>query len=296
MTALRDLRFWVRGAALVLLIVALWGPTIRVARDVYMIVAVLDITGSMNVRDQRLDGTNASRLAMEKRAVRRLLASLPCGSRLGIGIFVEKQPFLLFEPVEVCENFTPLDQEIAAIDWRMGWDSESHIAAGLRAAMASAGEMGADLVFLTDGQETPPLWWNTTPDFSSLRSSIGGLVVGVGGTAFSPIPKFDRYGREIGVFKPGDVPVEKEGMFRGREHLSAVDEPHLRELAASSGLAYVRLADEDSLFAAVQRDARPRIQADRLTLRWPFGAAAVTLLIAATIQTFFGYFLKKRDT
>jgi len=284
MTALRDPRVWMRGTALFLLIVALCVPPISVSRKIYTIVAVLDITGSMNVRDQRLDGADTTRLAMEKRAVGRLLASLPCGSRLGLAIFVEKQPFLLFEPIEVCENFAPIDEEIAAIDWRMGWDSESHIAEGLRNAMILADGIGADLVFLTDGQETPPLWWNTPIDLASVRGSIGGLIVGVGGTAFSPIPKFDRYGREIGVFKPGDVPLEKEGMFRGREHLSAVDEPHLRTLASSSGLTYLHLDGEDSLFAAVQTHAHPRVRTDPLEVRWPFAAAAVMLLLAATIE------------
>jgi mxaL protein len=293
MTALRDPRVWMRGTALFLLIVALCVPPISVSRNVYTIVAVLDITGSMNVRDQRLDGADTTRLATEKRAVGRLLASLPCGSRLGLAIFVEKQPFLLFEPVEVCENFSPIEEEIAAINWRMGWDSESHIAEGLRAAMVLADGIGADLVFLTDGQETPPLWWNTLPDLAPVRGRIGGLIVGVGGTAFSSIPKFDGYGREIGVFRPGDVPLEKEGMFRGREHLSAVDEPHLRTLASSSGLTYLHLDGEDSLFAAVQNHARPRVRADRLEVRWPFAAAAVMLLLAATIENSLGLFFRK---
>jgi len=297
-SAWRDPRFWMRVVALGLIVAALFMPAIRVLRNVYTIVTVLDITGSMNVRDQRLDGADASRLAMEKRAVRRLLANLPCGSRLGVAIFVEKQPFLLFEPVEVCENFAPLDEEIGAIDWRMGWDSESHIAETLRAYMTTAEGLGADLVFLTDGQETPPLWWNAAPDFAAVRGSIGGVIVGVGGDAFSPIPKFDHYGREIGVFKPGDVPVEKEGMFRGREHLSAVDEPHLRALASSSGLAYLRLKDENSLFPAVQSRARPRVQADRLRIRWPFACSSLALLLMATLdpnmQKFFGSFFQRR--
>ncbi len=298
MSAWRDPRFWMRVAALGFLVVALFVPVIRVLRDVYTIVAVLDITGSMNVRDQRLDGAEVSRLAMEKRAVRRLLASLPCGSRLGVAIFVEKQPFLLFEPVEVCENFAPLDEEIGAIDWRMGWDSESHIAQTLRTSMTTAEGLSADLVFLTDGQETPPLWWNAAPDFAAVRGRVSGVIVGVGGDAFSPIPKFDHFGREIGVFKPGDVPAEKEGMFRGREHLSAVDEPHLRALASASGLAYMRLRDENSLFPAIQQSARPRVKADVMRVRWPFACSSLALLLMATlgpnIQKFFGSFFRKR--
>lgn len=35
----------------------------------------------------------------------------------GVAIFTERQPFLLFEPVQVCVNFEALDHEIAALDW-----------------------------------------------------------------------------------------------------------------------------------------------------------------------------------
>ena len=280
-----DPRLLCRCLALLMLLAALAVPPIEVSRPVYDAIAVLDITGSMNVRDQRLDGAEVSRLAMEKRAVRHLLATLPCGSRLGLAVFVEKQPFLLFEPVETCENFSALDDEIAAVNWRMGWDSESHIAETLLASIKMADSLAADLIFMTDGQETPPLWWSGVPSFDRVRGSVHGVIVGVGGHAFSPIPKFDGYGRETGVFKPGDVPVEKDGMFRGREHLSAVDEPHLLNLAAASGLAYAHLDGEDGLLAALRQQATRRILPGRMAIGWIFATIALLLLLAGMIPT-----------
>ncbi len=283
MTAWSDWRFRLRLAALAVLVGGLLLRPVTTARAVYDVIAVLDITGSMNVRDQRLDGAPSSRIAMEKRAVRRLLSDLPCGSRLGLAIFVERQPFLLFEPVEACENFPALDAEIDAVDWRMGWDSESHIGQGLLAAIRMAGPLGADLVFMTDGQETPPVAWDGAPDFSHVRDSVRGLVVGVGGRQFSPIPKFDTNGREIGVFKPGDVPSEQGGLFRGREHLSAVDEAHLQGLASQTGLEYRHLDGEGGLFAAYARQASPRVHPGHVDLRWIAASAALLLLLAASI-------------
>ena len=285
MSAFRDWRFACRVLALLALLIALAVPPIPVSRAVYDVVAVVDITGSMNVRDQRLDGAEASRLAMEKRAVRELLATLPCGSRLGLAVFVEKEPFLLFEPVETCENFSALDDEIAAVDWRMGWDSESHIAESLIGAMKITSGLGADLIFMTDGQETPPLWWSGVPSFDHVRGSVHGVIVGVGGHAFSPIPKFDGYGRETGVFKPGDVPVEKAGMFRGREHLSAVDEPHLLGLASASGLSYVHLNGEAALLPALRQVAKRRVKPGLVDIRWIFATAALVLLAGALFPT-----------
>ena len=269
-----------RGVALALLAIALVLPPITRSRAVYDAVVVLDITGSMNVRDQNAGGQTVSRIAMEKLAVGRLLAGLPCGSKLGLAIFVEKQPFLLFEPVETCENFAPLDSEIGAIDWRMGWDSESHIAETLLASIDMARTLDADLIFMTDGQETPPLSWGGAPNFSQVRGEVQGVIIGVGGTAFAPIPKFNTQGREIGVFKPGDVPSEQSGMFRGREHLSAVDEPHLRRLASESGLAYQHLGNAGSLAPALRTIARPRLHASKENLRWiPAGTALFLLLL-----------------
>ena len=293
MRPLADWRLAVRAAALAVLLLAFLIPPVTIDRPVRDVVAVLDITGSMNVRDQHLDGVAVSRIAMEKRAVRMLLAALPCGSRLGLAVFVAGQPFLLFQPAETCAEFPALNEEISAIDWRMGWDSESHIAETLLASVRMAASLHADLVFMTDGQETPPLSWSAAPDFSHMRGTVHGLVMGVGGHDFVPIPKYDPNGREIGVFKPGDVPSEKAGLFRGREHLSAVDEPHLQALSAQSGLAYQHLDGADSIYAPLLRKTVARQQPTRTGLDWVPALGALVLLGAA--QTGSISFLKKRN-
>jgi mxaL protein len=283
MIALSDPRFWLRCAALALLLAGLLMPAMTMNRRVYNLTAVMDITGSMNVRDEMLNGATASRLDMEKRALRRLLVTLPCGSKLGLAIFVEKQPFLLFKPVEICGNYSALDEEIGAIDWRMGWDSESHIAETLLASIGMVRALGSDLVFMTDGQETPPIWWDGAPQLAPVRGSVHGVIVGVGGTQFSPIPKFDFYGRQIGFFKPGDVPSERDGMFRGREHLSAVDEPHLRALGSQTGLDYVHLTGEGELMKAVAVSALPRREPEQMYIGWMFAGTGFVLLAAASV-------------
>ena len=71
-------------------------------------VIVLDITQSMNVQDESLDGKPVSRLAYAKQALREALLRLPCGSKVGWGVFTEYRSFLLFEPVEVCANLSEL--------------------------------------------------------------------------------------------------------------------------------------------------------------------------------------------
>ncbi len=282
MKATADLDVWLSCAALLLLLATFALPPIHTRRVTYSVVAVLDITGSMNTRDAVFEGGSISRLEMEKHALQRLLAALPCGSRLGTAIFVEERPFLLVSPVEVCANFAPLRESIAAIDWRSGWDSESHIAAGLLASMVLARGENADLVFMTDGQETPPLAWSGAPDFAPQRGTVGGMIVGIGGTELVPIPKFDKTGQQVGVWKPGEVPSETGGIFKGHEYLTAVDEPHLRSLAAQTGLFYLHLQRAGQLAALAPDSFVPREGDSLRDIR--FIAAGAALLCLALVS------------
>lgn len=269
------------AAALVLALVAALAPRLATRGTAFRLLAVVDVTGSMNVRDYTQDGRPVSRLDEVKTTLRALAARLPCGSELGLAIFTERRSFLLFEPVAVCADFAPLDGAIANLDWRMAWEGDSYIAFGLYSGIALAGPLGADLLFFTDGQEAPPLPASGIPPFEGDAGAVRGLIVGVGGTTPVPIPKFDRDGREVGFYGMDDVPQEnrhglpptnselREGFHArnapwggeaasGEEHLSAVRTEHLEALAAKTGLAYVPLADAAALAGSVAAHARPR--------------------------------------
>jgi len=301
---LRDARFRMLAAALALALATAWVPPLPLTRAGVQVLAVVDITGSMNVRDYAAGGQPQSRLEAAKAALRHLLAGLPCGSRLALGLFTERRPFLLFAPVEVCENFAPLDGAIAALDWRMAWEADSRVTAGLDRAIAMAGEIGTDLVFVTDGQEAPPLRAGALPPFEGQPGAVRGLIVGAGGYGLSPIPKFDDRGRETGFY--GETDVQRENRFGpppadaesregynprnapfgaaaagGTEHLSSVREPHLKALADRTGLAYAHLGGPASLDAPLRAVATRSPVAGRLDLRPYLGAAALALVLAA---------------
>ncbi len=195
---LRGWRFLALALALVLTLAALVAPALPVTRSGAEILIVVDITGSMNVRDYARDGRPVSRLDTAKAALRRLVADLPCGSRVALGLFTERRPFLLFAPIETCADFAPLDGALAALDWRMAWEGDSRIAAGLHRAIAMAAGLGTDLVFVTDGQETPPLPGGEPPAFDGQPGAVRGLIVGAGGYTLSPIPRYDERGRRRG--------------------------------------------------------------------------------------------------
>lgn len=315
----RDPRLTLLALAMALLIAALLAPQIRISRVGYDILAIVDITGSMNVRDYGAAIKPLSRLEAAKQSLRRLLSQLPCPSTVALGVFTERRPFLLFEPIDACADFSPLAGAIYALDWRMAWEGDSRISAGLFRAVDMARELDADLLFFTDGHEAPPLPARGRPIFEGRPGDVRGLIVGVGGFELSPIPKFDEKGREIGFVSVDEVPHEsrfglppegaeqREGYNArnapfgaaaavGVEHLSSLKEDYLRDLAGKTGLAYARLGGDAALLDAYRGAATPRQRMADLDLRPALGvAAALLLFISLTLSPLTEYIARKRD-
>ncbi|MEO5734818.1 MAG: MxaL protein [Rubrivivax sp.] len=248
-------------------------------------VVVIDITQSMNVVDQRLQGKPASRLAFAKNALRSSLLALPCGSKLGWAVFTEYRSFLLLAPVEVCAHLDELRSTLAAVDNRMAWVGASEIAKGLHSGLAIAKLLPDHpaLVFVTDGQESPPLNPRHRPAFDDRPGAVAGLVVGVGGLIPLPIPKTDPDGLARGTWGADEVlqtdprslglvggvqvgqaveaandgaaadPAGRAalGAVPGQEHLSSLREGYLRLLAAEAGLGYMTLDSAEALAQAL---------------------------------------------
>ncbi|WP_245314638.1 vWA domain-containing protein [Labrys sp. WJW] len=264
--------------------------------------AVVDITGSMNTRDYQLGNEPVSRLAVAKTRVKAMVADLPCSSRFALALFAERVTFLLFEPVEVCANYGALAGTIDAIDWREAWEGDSHVASGLFSAVGMAGQLKTNLVFITDGQEAPPLPSSGGPAFDGEKGSVNGLIVGTGGYGLSPIPKFDERGREIGFWSADEVPHEsrfglpppyaeqrsgynpRNAPFgseaaAGSEHLSSVRESYLQMLGRQTGLSYRHLTDNLDLAGELMQSGAKRQTDSFVDLRWVAGSTALAFLI-----------------
>lgn len=300
---LDDPRFWTLLAAALLTLAAMLLPGVTLTRNAYDIVVFVDVTGSMNARDMKAAGKPVDRIAASKAALERLLTELPCQSRLGLGIFTERRSFLLFNPVEVCDNFAPIETAIQDLDWRMGWEGDSMVAKGLYNAVEITESLNADIVFLTDGHEAPPLpAYGGLPEFSGKPDEVKGLIVGVGGKDKVPMPKFDDEGNEIGVYGEMDVPQENHSgppppdaesrpgyhpkwapfgtdVPKGEEHLSSVRSEHLGALAAKVGLAHIDLIDTPDLLQAFESNAHTRPVEVIVDIR-PLAAALALALLA----------------
>ena len=295
------------GAALLLLI-CLLRPTLPVQRALFEHVVMIDVTQSMNVVDMTQDGQPVSRIASVRQALRSGLLQLPCGSRIGLGLFTEYRSFLLLAPVEVCANLQELRSTLDRIDGRMAWTGNSEVAKGLISGISIASQLPGkpSLVFVTDGHEAPPLNPRHRPRFDGKPGEVPGLVVGVGGLLPMPIPKTDPSGRPLGFWAADEVmqsdpqsrgrgasvsgetmaedgaaaavPDALRGARAGSEHLSSLHEGYLRLLAGELGLGYLRLDGAEGLVRALTAKPLARPVPAQADLRVPLALLALVLL------------------
>ncbi len=300
--AFYELRFWLLAAAFGLIAAGLFLPRVRLTQEAYDAIAFVDITSSMNTRDLTLDGEPASRLDVIKDRLRGFVASLPCRSKFGLGIFTARRVFVLFEPVEVCENFSAINASLTGLDWRMAWEGNSYVAKGLFSAIALAKSLKADLIFLSDGHGAPPLPFSGIPPFEGERGEVSGLIGGIGGHTKTPLTKYDNEGHEIGTYDTQEVPQENRAgppppdaesrpgyhpkwapfgneVVDNGEHLAFIREPHLQELAGITGLDYVYVRSGENLVPALSRAVKPRRVAAATDVRAYPAALTLAFLI-----------------
>jgi mxaL protein len=274
--------------ACALLFVAPILPPFDLSRATYDYVVVFDISQSMNVEDYELAGKPVSRLAYARESARQALRMLPCGSRVGWAAFTEYRTLMLLAPVEVCRNYDDLLASLANIGGGMRWSNASEIAKGVFWAMRAARdtESGPDILFLTDGQEAPPVDpKQPLPLFDDLKvGSLHGWLMGVGGDTPRPIPRTDEEGRAIGYWRSFEVmqlnyTSSNRSIHDGTEHLSALREPYLKELARRVGFDYARLTGVESIGNALRDPRFARRRPVPTDLSWLPILAALALLV-----------------
>jgi mxaL protein len=299
-------------AAAVLALIAIVLPPLPFPAKTYDFVYMLDITRSMNVQDYSdADGGAISRLERSKAAMLASARSLPCGSRVGLGVFTERSPALLYSPIDVCKDYPVLEASINELDWRMAWVADSNISQALYNILElMAGKVLNDtkLVFFTDGHEAPPVNPRYAPDYSYIEvlkdreeNWRSGLIVGVGQHNKSKIPKFNEDGVQIGYYKAEDVPhasrfglpadpskiegyVPRNGPWGtskavGTEHLSNVREEYLKKLGEQAKMNYHHLQDNAGLTTALKKEVfvERQVQPTQLNVI----AAGLALLLLA---------------
>jgi len=235
-----------------------------------------DLSQSMGVEDMIVGGVPSSRLEFARAAAASLLAELPCGSHIGWSAFTERRTLTLVTPLEVCAHYDALLSALELVDGRMRWGEASGVGKGLFQSLRAASELGdgTAVVFLTDGEETPPLGAGRSglPKGAD-ELGVDGLLAGVGGYRPAPIPRVDAEGRRVGWWRQSDITQGASG-----ELLSRLDEPHLLELARLAGLGYARVAEPGGLFAALDGSGLARTDRVPSDFRWLPAALALLAL------------------
>lgn len=298
---LKDYRTWCLLLAALAMLVLFMYPSKQQKTPTYNYTFIIDITRSMNATDYQLDNQAVSRLNYVKQTLRELLRNLPCESKVGLGLFTERRSTLLFKPLEVCSAYTEIDTVISKVDWRMAWAADSNIAKGLLSTLEMLQKSDSSVIFITDGQEAPPINPNYQTDFSTVKGQAKGMIIGVGGLQAVPIPKFDSQGKQNGFYAQDDVPHRstfgqsnldpsqikgynaRNAPFgseaaAGNEHLSALQEVYLEKLAAESGLSYARLTDLKNLGEALKNPNLPTEKIVQTDIRWQSALLALLLL------------------
>lgn len=250
-------------------------PQASLPNRVYDWFFVVDITQSMNVQDYQQGGKSVSRLQVAKQALRQTIARLPCGSRVALGLFTERNSLNIVRPVEVCSHYAALDQTIARLDWRMAWAADSFIAHGVYSALEQTPGLGKDmrLMVLTDGHQAPPANPKYMPAFAGKVGEVKGYLIGMGQPTPSPIPKLDEKDAVAGYWEQEEV--QRFGNFGMAEtlsvlameqgqhdrnaghgagaellsnaHLSGLDAANLQRLSSQTGLDYAALTQPSEL-------------------------------------------------
>lgn len=283
--------------ALPALLLAALNPTVSWPHDIRNFVFVVDITQSMNVRDMSLNGLAASRLDYTRKLLSAAIAKLPCSTKISVALFANAEVVPLFTPIGVCDNYSVLQDTLAHLDWREAWHGSSRLRFGLQAAAASLIMLKepAQIVFITDGDEAPPLNAINKIALTGLQGSSGWLLVGVGSDRPSPIPKFNARNEVMGYWsvhgikmQPSQI-VSEESLGKrddsiasspGEYYLSALNEYYMKELARDIGARYLRADQPEALIAAMNRLPASAHDSTPVSIGWLFALLAVFFVLA----------------
>lgn len=287
------------AAALLLLLAAALRPTVPLKRDIYTYFFVVDISQSMNVIDMTLNGKPATRIAYTQHALHEIVSGLPCGTRVSMGVFAGVSISALFTPIEVCDNYSAIQDTIDHLDWRAAWSGNSRVRESLftLARLLRSFPEPAQVVYFTDGEEAPRLHAFNTKDLTNFQGGSGWLMVGIGSDKGTAIPKLDEKNQLIGYWagdsfamQPGIAQISEANLgvrdnnVAGAEsdrYLSKLDEEYLKQVSKEIGAQYVR-GDSMLKIASAMAELKPaRRDTAPYAIQWLLALLAAGLLLAA---------------
>jgi mxaL protein len=287
------------SAALVLLLIALFKPTIPVKRNIYSYMLVADISQSMNVIDMQLNGKPVSRMQYQQYLLHRIIGEMPCGTQVSIGLFAGVSVAALYTPIEVCQNFAAIEDTIDHLDWRNGWSGNSRVRESMvtMAKLIRSFPETSQVVYFTDGEETPKLHIFNTRDLTGFLGGKDWLLVGIGSDKGTAIPKLNEKNQLIGYWsaesfamQPGVAQIAQENIGTREDsvasdvsdrYMSRLDEKYLISLAKEISANYVNGSSLQNVLAAMKKQPPARRDKADFELKWIIAGLAGLLFLAA---------------
>lgn len=287
------------ASAFALLIVAAFKPTVPMPRNIYSYLLVADISQSMNVVDTTLNGKPTSRMAYTQYMLRHIVANMPCGTRVSIGLFAGVSVAALYNPIEVCSNYAAIQDTIDHLDWRTAWSGNSRVRDSMftLARVLRAFPEPAQVVYFTDGEEAPKLHAFNTKDLTNFQGGNGWLFVGIGSEKGTAIPKLDDKNQLIGYWsadsfamQPGIAQISEANIGvrdnnvaggTGDRYISKLQEEYLKDLSKQVSGDYVRGDSLQSILSAMKHQKPARRDIAPYDIQWILASLAGLLLLMA---------------
>lgn len=285
--------------SLLLLGGAIYEPSVPVKHNIYSYFFVLDITQSMNTQDMQLAGKPSSRIDFSKQMLRETMSTLPCGTKASIGLFTGVHVVALYQPIEVCTNFSSIQETIDHVEWRSAWTADSRIRESLLATAQVITNFPepAQVVYFSDGEEAPKLHTFNTRDLSTFQSGTDWLLVGIGSKAGGPIPMLDKSNQRIGYWShesmqlaPGAAPIAAAGILKRKSdlaenphdrYISKLAEAYLQSTAKEMNAHYVHGTDFHTIYDAMKHQKPVRREWAPYPIGWLLATLAGLIILGA---------------
>ena len=295
------------------LLLALIKPQIQLKQEVHNYLLVADVSQSMNAEDMKVNNLPVSRLVYTQYMMKEVVRTSPCGTYVSVGIFAAENVALLFMPLEVCKNFDIINDSIDHIEWRMAWSGNSRMTFGVKAAEATFEYLNipAQMLFFTDGDESPKANGINNLDISNVRIGKNVIFVGIGGHEPAPIKRFNANNKFVGYWGT-DAAAESAGggiMYNDASlddpdppvayaefdrYLSKQDVSHLKDMANEIKGQYIEGLDNPDFYRFVQSQTPAAKFVTDYSVRWIFLMIAAMLVLSTYTPDFLSYRFDKR--
>ncbi len=278
--------------AMLCLVAAILRPTIPFKHNIYSYFLVADISQSMNAQDMQINGKKVTRMAYMQRMMHEVVSSLPCGTKVSIGLFAGNAVAAMYSPIEVCKNFASIQDTIEHLDWRMAWSGNSRLRESLyvTAKVVRGLNEPAQVIYFTDGEEAPKLHAFNTKSLAEFQGGDDWLLVGIGSDEGSNIPKLSEDNQVIGYWsnesfamQPGiaqisesTLGVRDDNVATGEQdrYVSKLAGEYMQSVAEEVGATYVKGTSTYAVLQAMKAQKPARRDIAPLALDWIFAVLA----------------------